>query len=423
MLAFAGRGSAFTDEHNAAFFIENKTLILLDCPMSAFQKYKLLNYEFINQIVILVTHTHGDHISGIGTMIHYAQFVLEIPVIVAAPSETVRRDLNILLHRLEGCNKKAYMLITAKELEESWLVDVIPTQHANQLSDKCFGYCLKIQDKNIVYTGDTRTLKPFLPYLKKGDVLYTEISYYQKPDDENAVHLSLEEIKPVLLELIQNGIKVYLMHLDQEKEILKCIQGTGLKLAPLYPFRKNIPVRLVKTKFSDLESVKALYELSFPPEEQAPFWMLAVKQYCADVDFLSIYAGKQWAGFFYIVNHKNLSYIFYFAIRPEFRNQGIGSQALQRLQKFYHGRKLFLGIEQPDILKADYEKRISRNYFYLNNHFQDLHRRVQEASVIYDLLGIGGNVSPEEYQALISSFTGLTGKILYKNITMKILEE
>jgi len=238
MLAFAGRGSAFTDEHNSAFFIENKTLILLDCPMSAFQKYKLLNYEFINQIVILVTHTHGDHIGGIGTMIHYAQFILHKPVVVTAPSETVEQELKMLLSQIEGCNQDAYAVITAENLKESWFVDVIPTQHVKQLSGKCFGYCLKIQNKNIVYTGDTKTLTPFLPYLKKGDVLYTEVSYYQKPDDKNAVHLSWEEIRPVLLDLIQKDIQVYLMHLDDEKEILKQIQGTELKLAPLYPFRK-----------------------------------------------------------------------------------------------------------------------------------------------------------------------------------------
>ncbi len=420
MLAFAGRGSAFTENHNAAFFIENKTLVLLDCPMSAFQKYKYLDFKFINKIIILVTHTHGDHISGIGTMIHFAKYKLNKPVIVAAPSENVRRDLNLLLHCLEGCDKNGYMLITASQLEEPWCAEAIATEHVQQLPEKCFGYCLKFENKNIVYTGDTKTLRPFLPYLKKGDILYTEISYYQKKHDKDAVHLSLEEYKPVLLDLLRKGIKVYLMHLDNEKEILRQIQGTGLKFAPLYLFRKEIPVRLVPMKSSELSEAKKLYEQAFPPEERAPVALLCLKHHLADVDVLSVYAGKQWAGFFYIVNFKNLSYIFYFAVRPELRNKGIGSQALQRLQKFYYGRKLFLAVEQPDILKADYENRISRKYFYLRNGFQDLHRRVQEATVIYELLGIGGDVLPEEYQKLIASYTG---KFLYRNITMKILED
>ena len=144
-----------------------------------------------------------------------------------------------------------------------------------------------------------------------------------------------------------------------------------------------------------------------------------MKQYFADVDFLSIYAGKQWAGFFYIVNYENLSYIFYFAIRPEFRGKGIGSQALERLKRFYQGRKLFLSIEQIHEHVNNYEERISRKNFYLNQGFQELHRNVQEGNVIYELLSIGGDVTPQEYQKLICSFTG---KFLYHNITMKILE-
>ena len=36
MLTFLGRGSAFADEHNSAFFIHDGNLILIDCPMSSF---------------------------------------------------------------------------------------------------------------------------------------------------------------------------------------------------------------------------------------------------------------------------------------------------------------------------------------------------------------------------------------------------
>ena len=36
MLQFFGRGSAFADQHNAAFFREQGDLILLDCPGTAF---------------------------------------------------------------------------------------------------------------------------------------------------------------------------------------------------------------------------------------------------------------------------------------------------------------------------------------------------------------------------------------------------
>jgi hypothetical protein len=47
-------------------------------------------------------------------------------------------------------------------------------------------------------------------------------------------HLYIENVLPVLLKLAGKGIRVYLMHLDNEEEIMRRIQGTSLRIAPLY---------------------------------------------------------------------------------------------------------------------------------------------------------------------------------------------
>ena len=47
-------------------------------------------------------------------------------------------------------------------------------------------------------------------------------------------HLYIENVLPVLLKLAGKGIRVYLMHLDNEEEIMRRIQGTPLRIAPLY---------------------------------------------------------------------------------------------------------------------------------------------------------------------------------------------
>lgn len=230
MLKFFGRGSAFADEHNSAFFICNNDLILIDCPATSFQKIKKMNRlsEFDN-IFILVTHTHGDHSGGIGTMLQYVWFVLNKKVTVVAPSEQVENDLNMLLRNIEGCEKKWFSIITADELNEEWLVSSVPTHHTETLDGRCFGYHLKINGKNVVYTGDTAVLTPFIPLLKNGDYLYTETSYYRSD-----VHLHIDDILPALVELTKNGVNVYLMHLDNEAEIEKITADTHIKLAPLF---------------------------------------------------------------------------------------------------------------------------------------------------------------------------------------------
>lgn len=80
-----------------------------------------------------------------------------------------------------------------------------------------------------MYTGDTAILAPFLSLLKSGDYLYTDASYYRSD-----VHLHINDILPELINLTKNSVNVYLMHLDNEAEIEKIIEDTGIKLATLF---------------------------------------------------------------------------------------------------------------------------------------------------------------------------------------------
>lgn len=227
MLDFFGRGSAFATEHNAAFFQSENDLVLLDCPVCAFQKVKAMNPKE-QDLYILVTHTHGDHSGAVGTMLQYAWFAWGKPVTIVAPSKKVELDLRMLLEIIEGCDHSWFHLITADKLDKDWFVKAIPTVHAPTLEGKCFGYHLRVCGIDVIYTGDTATLAPFLPLLHEGAYLYTEIAYYRSP-----VHLYCRDTLPVLLDLSEKGVRVFLMHLDKEAQIANLIKGTGLALAPL----------------------------------------------------------------------------------------------------------------------------------------------------------------------------------------------
>ena len=228
MLTFFGRGSAFSDQQNSAYFEDNNDLILVDCPMDTFdilKKWDLTNYK---HIYILVTHTHGDHISGVGLLVDYLYFLVNIPVTIVAPSEEVRKDIKFYLSRLEGCNDFWYELISCEELNKPWFICSIPTKHSPELEGKCFGYNLKIQGNNVVYTGDTNIVKPYEKYLAEGTYLYIEISAHR-----SNVHLYYESLIPKLEEYIAKGVKVYLMHMDDEKKIMEKVSDIDVKPAPL----------------------------------------------------------------------------------------------------------------------------------------------------------------------------------------------
>ena len=74
MLNFFGKGSAFADDNTCAYFVDDNDMVLIDFSLEAFPKLRRLDFSGIKTIYVLVTHTHGDHISGIGTLIHYAYF-------------------------------------------------------------------------------------------------------------------------------------------------------------------------------------------------------------------------------------------------------------------------------------------------------------------------------------------------------------
>ena len=231
LLLFLGRGSAFADEHNSAFFTEDNELVLIDCPATSYQKVRKMDWEKYENIYILITHTHGDHSGGTGTMLQYVWFAsyMKKKVTIVAPSEEVRDDLLLLLMRIEGCEAEWFNIVTAAELNKPWLVSSVPTVHVKPLDGRCFGYHLKIHGKNVVYTGDTASLEPFGPLLEKDSYLYTEAAYYK-----SEVHMYLKEMLPEYKRLAENGVHVYLMHLDVESEIKKMIADTPLKLAMLY---------------------------------------------------------------------------------------------------------------------------------------------------------------------------------------------
>lgn len=183
-LEFFGRGSGFTCEHTSAYFTtKDKEIIIIDCPVSTFQKLRDVNLDNYDDCYVLITHTHGDHIGGLGLFVQYAFFTLKRSVTIVAPSNAVANDILTLL-TIEG-------------------------NDTSLLENKCFGYNLIIDNTNVVYTGDTSTLKPFLPYLTDYSVLYVDTSVHY-----GMIHLKLDDSLSELVSFTSRHIKVYLMHLD-----------------------------------------------------------------------------------------------------------------------------------------------------------------------------------------------------------------
>lgn len=233
-LNFLGRGSCFANDHAAAFFVtEANDFVLIDCSEHTYQRLKNeFDLSAYNNVYVYITHTHGDHVGGLGVLIQYAYFALNKHVTVLAPSREVKNDIETLF-KIEGVLDDMFTLLFTQELipalttkldfvipEEASAIS-IPTKHVKPLEGKCFGFQFRIKDTVIVYTGDTATLDPFIPFLANGSELYVDTSAAYKSD----VHLWLPDMLPTLLDLTKKGVKVYLMHLDDIKKAEKIVKG------------------------------------------------------------------------------------------------------------------------------------------------------------------------------------------------------
>lgn len=166
--------------------------------------------------------------------------------------------------------------------------------------------------------------------------------------------------------------------------------------------------------------IKRIYESAFPDDEKAPFFIIMHKERTKKAEILTAYENDEFVGFAYMVCYKNLAYLFYLAVDENKRGKGYGRKLIEAVKIRYSGKRIFLAREQLDESAENYAQRVSRRDFYVKCGFRDLPCCIKEASVIYDVMGIGGNVSAREYDALITSWAG---KILRKIVDMRIIEK
>lgn len=227
MLKFLGSGSAFNTKlgNNSAYIIENRTLLLIDCGSSTFKTLLENNVlEDIDNIYVLITHTHPDHIGSLGDLIFYSYYSMGEPfegkITLLHPSEQrlekildlmgVKSDLYNIHSSFTYSRVSEDDGLYIHELKTS--ITPIPTEHVEEL--ECYGYILTKEDEAVFYSGDSCKIPEFMLHL----LINGEFNYFYqdtcRSDYNGNVHLSLRE----LCELVPQESRhlVYCMHLDEE---------------------------------------------------------------------------------------------------------------------------------------------------------------------------------------------------------------
>ena len=234
MINFIGIGSAFNTElgNTSAFVKKNNSLILIDCGGNVFHRLQELSLlEGIENLYIVITHTHPDHIGSLGEEIFYSYYILkQIPTIFFPSKELIKGLLESIGVSAEMYNLNSFEMVDVKDTQLGELIiEFMPVSHVDTIP--AYGFIMKLYEKLFYYSGDANTISSKV--INK--IISGEIDrVYQDTcglDYEGNNHLSLTKLCMIVPQEFRN--KVYCMHLDKhitEKEI----RDNGFNICEIY---------------------------------------------------------------------------------------------------------------------------------------------------------------------------------------------
>ena len=144
--------------------------------------------------------------------------------------------------------------------------------------------------------------------------------------------------------------------------------------------------------------VKALYESAFPANERIPIKHLLDNK--IKREFWAFFDGDLFCGFSNSITHGSITNIVYFAVVPELRSRGYGSQILQAIRKQHPDTRIIVDIEVEEDSKdaEELERRNRRREFYTRNGFDSSPVDYVWQGEHYRLLSAGGIVTEKEFR-------------------------
>jgi len=234
-LKFLGIGSAFaTDLYNtSAFFVENNKLFLIDCGETTFrQLFQQDFFKHIEEIYVVITHTHADHIASISSLIKYSSSA-NVKLNIVVPSTNNNGLYNDILDLLKIFNiysiyKNKISFITSYEVKEYFksfeCIEFLPTTHTPELEGNCYSILFKTNSGNIFYSSDSIDTNYITKYLNDDlDKMYVDVTL-----SIPTVHLNLDTLEYLIPK--EKRSKIYCMHFDSKKCMQKA-KDLGFNIA------------------------------------------------------------------------------------------------------------------------------------------------------------------------------------------------
>lgn len=218
-LKFLGTGSGFCVDkgNNCAYFKEDDKILFLDFGDSTFERVisqGLLND--VNHVYVAVTHLHGDHAGGLGSLCLYDTFAKNT-VTNLVQSDDYSKDSFLMQYLiLQGCG--GLYTFSGAGLDDRFKtiksVKFEKVTHVQPIDS----YAIEIglaDGRMIFYSGDTNDeqyIKSVVDRLKPKDEFYCDCCL---ADYVGNVHTNVEKLKRLVP--YEKRKQVYMMHLDNDK--------------------------------------------------------------------------------------------------------------------------------------------------------------------------------------------------------------
>jgi len=214
MLKFIGTGSAFNTElgNNSAYYKWEDKIIIIDCGSSVFHRIVESNLlEGVNEIHVIVTHSHADHVGSLADLVLYSYFshgkLAEKIITIYSPLDT--RVAELL--EINGCVEGIHYNYEEDAFYEDFAVSFVDSIHVEEIQS--YSVHLYMDNKEFYYSSDVAILPQYaIKWINDGRFAHAYVDTCGL-DYEGNVHLSYrklcEYIKPESRHLVT------CMHLDK----------------------------------------------------------------------------------------------------------------------------------------------------------------------------------------------------------------
>ncbi len=234
MLNFIGTGSAFNTElgNTSAFIKNNNSLLIIDCGGTVFHRLQELNlFDKLENLYIIITHTHPDHVGSLGEVIFYSYYILKRrPTIFFPKKELIESFLTNI-----GVSAEMYKLNSFDRIDVNdtqfgkFSIEFLHVSHVDTIP--AYGFVMKLNEKLFYFSGDANNIsRKVMNRILNGEI---NMAYQDTCglDYEGNNHLSLRKLCKIVPQEFR--YKFYCMHLDKhitEKEI----KENGFNVARIY---------------------------------------------------------------------------------------------------------------------------------------------------------------------------------------------